>query len=197
MREFEFVINGKGQDERSTLLIEGFRCIVDCLDQEVIEEVEMASVAVPWSLTSSWESGALPVEGDEVEIPPGVWIELDIEETPHMAGITINGRLSFKNESDAPMNITIHSDWVYIRAGELLIGSKENPYNGNATIILYGDPESDTIAPSFTTEFGNKGLFILGLVEMYGQSRDRISRLRETAYRDDTTILVETGLDWQ
>ena len=46
------------------------------------------------------------------------------------------------------------------------------------------------------TEFGNKGLFVLGLAEMYGKSRTQMSRLRKTAVNGDLTIKVGTGLDW-
>jgi len=82
--------------------------------------------------------------------------------------ITVNGRLSFKNDPETAANRTIHAWWVYVRQGELKIGSAEEPYNGVAEIRLYGDPEADTIAPSYLTEFGNKGLFIVGLAELYG-----------------------------
>jgi hypothetical protein len=109
----------------------------------------------------------------------------------------VNGRLTFKDDVLKPANRTLHSYIVYVRQGELLIGTEEQPYGGNATIVLYGDPEAETIAPSFLTKFGNKGLFIVGLAKMYGQHRDQVTRLRETVYRGNTTITVSPGLDWK
>jgi hypothetical protein len=152
--------------------MEGFRCIVDC-DQEEIEEVEIMETPIPWSIRSSWPSGELPVEGEDAEIPPGAWIEFDLAETPMLKTLTINGRLTFKDDAEeGPTNRTIHAYWVYIRQGELKIGSADSPYSGVAEIRVYGEPEEETIAPSMFTEFGNKGLFVLGLAEMYGKSRD-------------------------
>lgn len=150
--------------------MEGFRCIVDCDQEELDENVEMMTSPIPWSLGSSWPSGELPKEGEEAEIPPGAWIEFDICETPILKSLTINGRLSFMNEATECVNRTIHAYWVYVRAGELLIGNSSTPYvaEGNAEIRLYGEPEEETLAPSMLVEFGNKGLFIVNKVEMYG-----------------------------
>jgi len=83
-----------------------------------------------------------------------------------------------------------------VRQGELIVGSEDEPYEGHAEIRVYGDPNAETIAPSMMTEFGNKGLFNVNKVHMYGKSRDQRARLRSKAYKGDTTIQVDTGLDW-
>ena len=158
--------------------MQGFRCVQhdnlmwECRDDPTTECTKMATFSLPWSSPSTWPSGKLPVEGEEVEVPPCVWIDYDIEESPIFKKVTINGRLTFKDDVLKPANRTLHSYIVYVRQGELLIGTEEKPYAGNATIVLYGDPEAETIAPSFLTKFGNKGLFIVGLAKMYGQHRD-------------------------
>lgn len=115
VREFHYAINGKDYQRRSTLKMEGFRCLVDC-HQEAVEEVDIMDTPIPWSVPSSWPSGLLPVEGEEAEIPPGAWIEFDLAETPLLKSLTINGRLSFKDDdTEGPTNRTIHAYWVYIR----------------------------------------------------------------------------------
>jgi hypothetical protein len=86
---------------------------------------------------------------------------------------------------------------LYVRAGELLIGNATHPYNGNATIRLYGQPTDETIAFSPEIETGNKVLAIVGTAKFYGKNRDRISRLRATSLKNDKTITVYPGLDWQ
>ena len=48
---------------------------------------------------------------------------LDVN-TPNLAKIIINGRLTFLNTT----NITLSASIVYVYAGELIIGSKEYPY---------------------------------------------------------------------
>ena len=95
-----------------------------------------------------------------------------------------------------PQNITLHTKILYVRAGELLIGNATHPYNGNATIKLYGLPNDETIAFSPEIETGNKVLAIVGTVKFYGKSRDRMSRLRATSFKNDKIITFYPGLDW-
>jgi hypothetical protein len=120
---------------------------------------------------------------------------LDID-TPFLTSLTVNGRLTFwYNETD-PKNLTIHTMILYVRQGELLIGNETHPYVGNATIILYGEPEDETLAYSYTVETGNKVLAIVGTAKFYGQARDRVSRLRATVSKNDLVATVSGGLDW-
>lgn len=165
--------------------MEGFRCIVNCNQEQLDEDCEMAPLPKYWSDPNSWASGAVPVEGDEVSIPPCEWVEYDLEDSPIFKQVTVNGRLSFKDTPDEPANRTVNTFIMYVRAGELWIGTEDSPYQGNATIKLFGDPHSETIAPSFMVEFGNKGLFIVNEAKLYGKPRDRMSRLREIAYKGD------------
>ena len=95
-----------------------------------------------------------------------------------------------------PQNITLHTKILYVWAGELLIGNATHPYNGNATIKLYGLPNDETIAFSPEIETGNKVLAIVGTVKFYGKNRDRMSRLRATSFKNDKIITVYPGLDW-
>lgn len=195
VREFLWVVNGKNYTEKKTLKIEGFRCVVNC-EEPVVEDCPIPPVSLPWSSVDTWDSGALPAEGEDVEIPACTWIEFDIEETPIFKSVTVNGRLSFKNDLELPANRTIHTHTMYVRAGELVIGSESQPYMGNATIKLHGEVSSEAIAPSMLTEFGNKGLFIVGLADLHGKPRDRMTRLKQTAFAGESTIYVEAGLDW-
>ena len=195
VREFEFVINGKDKS-RKNVKMEGFRCVWEC-DLKEVEEAEISDTAVPWSDPSSWPTGALPVEGEEAEIPPGVWMEFDIEETPLLKSLTINGRLTFKNDPEEAVDRTIHAYIVFVRAGEFFIGSEEEPYNGIATVKLYGEPRSEAIAFSMYTEGGNKGILNIGTVKMFGKGRSQMTRLVEPCFKGDTEIKVGAGLDWQ
>jgi len=118
--------------------LEGFRCVFNC-EPEAVEEGEIALEPSLWSDPDSWPSGAVPVEGEEVVITAVMWIEFDLEETPILKSLDINGRLHFQNDPEVAVDRTINAYWVYVRAGELFIGSEDEPYNGIATIFLYGE----------------------------------------------------------
>lgn len=194
VREFHFSVNARNESRRH-LKMEGFRCVVNCELPEV-EELEISDVAVPWSDPSTWPSGAVPVEDEEVEVPSGAWIEFDMEDTPLLKSLTINGRLTFKNDPEEAANRTINSHWVFVRAGELLIGTEEEPFNGIATIRLFGEPIDEAVAFSMFTEGGNKGIMNVGLVHMYGKDRDQMTRLRADVFSGDNSATVYPGLDW-
>lgn len=85
---------------------------------------------------------------------------------------------------------------MYVRQGELLIGDPNIPYNGNATIILYGETNDETLAFSLGIEGGNKLLNIVGKAHLYGEKRDQMSRLKATVFKGDTSATVSAGLDW-
>lgn len=103
VREFHFVLNGKEQENRTELVITGHRCIVDC-DQADIEECEIPDTVVLWSSNSSWPDELVPEAGADAEVAPCVNMLFDLDETPLLNLLTVNGRLSFKNDLDVPQS---------------------------------------------------------------------------------------------
>mmetsp|Transcript_29266 Transcript_29266/g.28405 ORF Transcript_29266/g.28405 Transcript_29266/m.28405 type:complete len:216 (-) Transcript_29266:2472-3119(-) len=83
------VANGKDH-ERNVVEMVGIRCYGACLPS--IEEVIVEDTARYWSDVNSWPSGALPVEGEDVEIESGWNMILDID-PPILNIVEINGRL--------------------------------------------------------------------------------------------------------
>jgi len=142
----------------------------------------------------AWPSGKIPVENDIVTIEAGVNMVLDIN-TPIIKLLTIKGRLRFF-QNDTAQDLTINSYIVFVAGGELIIGNETNPFNGTATIKLYGINTDQTLAYDSSIYGGNKMLANLGLVSFWGQSRSRNSRLRQSSYTGDNSALVSAGLDW-
>ena len=174
--------------------MQGIRCIINCTT--TVATVTISNTTLLWSDPKAWPSGVIPVEGDAVEIVPGANIALDIN-TPMLKSLTINGRLSYLVNETNPLNLTIHTNWIYVYAGEFLIGNETHPYNGQASIILYGAPTDESLYMSNYVEAGNKVMAINGLVKFFGQTRDRISRLKATVFRGNTSAFVSSGLDWR
>jgi hypothetical protein len=123
-KEFEIVVNGKTPER---LNVRGYECIEGRCPVEQIETGEIEDTPRAWSNKDSW-GGTLPVEGDDVVIEPTWWVELDLAETPKLKSLTVNGRLSFKSDPDNLPNIKLRSHHIFVRAGELLIGSEEAPF---------------------------------------------------------------------
>ena len=59
----------------------------------------------------------------------------DLEESPILEYLEINGRLTFLYG----YNLTLKTKYIFVRAGQLIIGTEEEPYFGSARIVLYGE----------------------------------------------------------
>ena len=117
----------------------------------------------------------MPQEGDDVEVPSGWNLVLDLEETPVFNSLTINGRLSFAQNG---MDVHLRSKYIFVRAGELFIGSAEAPFENQARITLHGNQDDETLAFSGAVSAGNKILATVGDVAFYGMPRSRQARLQ-------------------
>lgn len=90
VREFRFVINGKN-------ISNGGRNITLTAvkpPMAVVAEVELNKTFVLWSDPTSWDSGKIPIEGDDTVVKAGVNMILDID-TPLLKSLVINGALTF------------------------------------------------------------------------------------------------------
>lgn len=81
--------------------------------------------------------------------------------------------------------------------GELLIGSQEKPFAGQALITLFGMKQDEHIIYQNAIEAGNKILANTALISMWGQPRTARTRLLKTVFTNDQSITVEAGLDWK
>jgi len=72
----------------------------------------------------------LPVADEDVHIEPGWNMVYDLEDSPVFKMIRINGRLSFKNDSSTALHL--RAKHIYVRAGELIIGTKDLPFENKA-----------------------------------------------------------------
>ena len=107
--------------------------------------------------------------------------------------LIINGRLSFKNDTD----LHLKSKHIFIRAGELVVGYKEKPFANKATITLFGLVADKSMVFDNAIEAGNKVLSNVGNITMWGTPRKQlVTRLFAPANKGATTIKVDLGLDW-
>jgi len=119
---------------------------------------------------------------------------LDLEETPVLKSLEINGRLTFMQNGK---NIHLRSKQILVRAGELLIGNVTHPFEANATITLHGVQKEETLVLSNSITAGNKILAVIGNVKFYGKPRSQMTRLTATVFSGMSEISVEPGLDWK
>jgi len=193
VREFHVVFNGadRTQFKRRNLKIVGQRCSGSCLPP--VTTIPIETNFRYWSNPASWDTGAVPVANDTVEIKPGWNMVFDVAESPIIKQITVNGRLSFKNDTD----LHLRTKQLFIRAGELVIGYKDKPFANKAIITLHGERNSQTIVYDGAVEAGNKNIANVGKISMYGPRRNATTRLFSEAIKGKNTFMVAPGLDWK
>ena len=114
---------------------------------------------VLWSATATWTAlgTTKPVAGSAVAIPMGTHIILD-EDTPALAGLTIDGTLEFDRK-----NVSLTADWIMVM-GKLEVGTPSSPFTHQATINLIGNNVNQNIMG-----MGTRGLMVMGgQLELHG-----------------------------
>ena len=119
-----------------------------------------------WSNTATWPLGRLPIDGEDVTIPSGVIIVFDLEESPVLNLIKVDGCLEFLNTGTKDQHLKAYQ--IFVDSGTLNIGSEATPYARKAKITLYGDIASQTVTMTNAVEAGNKLIANNGEVKMYG-----------------------------
>ncbi len=119
-----------------------------------------------WSDPATWAPDPVPAAGQDVVIPMGRHIMLDVE-PPALGGIRVLGKLSF---AETPIHLT--TDWIMIQGGILEIGTESAPHMNPARITLTGADE-DVLA----MDMGGKliGVMNYGTLNLHGARRDDLS----------------------
>lgn len=141
-----------------------------------------------WSNPSAWASGKVPVAGDEVVIPAGKIVTLDVS-PPALKSLKIEGGLKFDNK-----DLELTAGWIMVHGGQFQIGAQDFPFSKKATITLTG---TDTGADNMNMGEKFLGAMNGGQIDFHGQNVKSWTRLTATAAKDATTITVEDATDWK
>ncbi|MDG2176013.1 MAG: G8 domain-containing protein [Gammaproteobacteria bacterium] len=141
----------------------------------------------PWSDDSIWSEGEVPQAGGRVNIGDDVNVVLDVS-PPALSGITINGKLSFSDESEFELT----TEWILV-FGELEIGTEARPHTSNATITL-----TDNVKDEQLMGMGDRGIMLSGgTLNLHGNRTNAWTKLAETAEAGSTSIEVLSADQWQ
>ncbi|MEL7376255.1 MAG: G8 domain-containing protein, partial [Bacteroidota bacterium] len=115
-----------------------------------------------WSDPSTWPDDRVPRVRDNVEIPAGRTIYLDIS-PPELGAINIRGELIF-----AETDLELTAKTIVINGGLLQIGTEDAPFEHRATITLNG-PDEDLLG------MGARHLAVMsgGRLDLHGASANK------------------------
>lgn len=147
-----------------------------------------ATSVMRWSDPATWPDGRVPAQGDAVLIGRGMEVVLDIA-PPALRSLTIDGKLTFSDDLD----IELATDWIYLRRGELHIGSEANPHRRQATITL-----TDNVPGEDINTMGDRGIMLMGgTLSLHGDRENSWTKLARTAEAGSTRIEVLDAGGWR
>ena len=198
------MIRFDGQNaDRNSFTLERVECISvgGCNNKNLPSDGEIEAEYRYWSKPASWATtatatGVLPVEGDDVIIQSTWNMVLDLTDTPVFRSIEINGRLTILNDGKT---YNLHSYLIYVRKGELIVGTADKPITGKVIFTLHGTrADKDIYFNDKMFEAGNKVIANTGLLNMYGQHvTTKWTRLAQSAPAGQNWILlVDDPTDW-
>lgn len=135
-----------------------------------------------WSNPDSWENNLVPVDGDNVLIPTGKQIYLDID-SANLTGLTINGTLTFLDK-----DLSLSSDIIVVN-GILQIGSDSQPFMNKAIINLTGSNNNGNPL--------SRGLIVSGTLELHGQTpASTWNKINQHIQAGDQQIQILNANNW-
>ena len=160
-------------------------------DDHAVAPDDAAPVAmrtVRWSDPAAWPGGKVPGEGDAVTIARDLEVVLDVA-PPALRSLTVDGKLRFADDRD----LELSTEWIYLRGGELAIGSADKPYTRQASITL-----TDKFPGEDINTMGDRGIMLMGgTLNLHGDRTHTWTKLAKTAERGSTRIEVLDASGWR
>jgi hypothetical protein len=146
-----------------------------------------------WSDTETWGGDIPPIEGESISIPAGQHLLVDVDSTPQLVAIIVEGSLIFAPDADPTHVRTFDAGYIMVSGGYMEVGTEDFPYTSKIVITMYGDRWSP-----YLPIYGNKVIGIrFGILDMHGVERDVVwTRLADTAEAGDTSITLIESVDW-
>ena len=148
-----------------------------------------------WSDLDTWGGEYLPKDGDSVLIPAGQALVVDIDKSPILKAVVIEGSLIFSPSSNLDHQRTFDAEYIYVSTGAFFeAGTEANRYTSKLTITMHGTKESAQLPT-----YGNKGIFVrFGTFDLHGVARDYTwTELATTVEKGKNQIVLNVKADWK
>lgn len=146
-----------------------------------------------WSDDTTWGGEFAPLEDESVYVPAGLNLFVDVDETPVLDLIMVEGSLIIAPDPNPNHERFIDAHYIFLHKGYMEVGTEEHPYTSKLTITMHGDENSP-----FMPIFGNKVLAVKeSVLDMHGIERiPTWTLLNETVFPGDVLIKVSDPVDW-
>lgn len=117
-----------------------------------------------WSERTTWGGEFAPVDGETVYIPAGLNLLVDIDKSPLLNAVLIEGQIIFAPHSNPSHERFFDAKYIYVRNGSMEVGTEQHPYTSKITFTLHGN-----VYDPYIPIYGNKVIGVRhGLLDMHG-----------------------------
>ena len=151
-----------------------------------------------WSYNSTWPSGQLPMAGENVTIPHGQYIIMDIPDPPRLVRVTIEGVLEVLDNVDR----TIEAELITIYGGRFVAGYPDAPFQHRLRIVLHGNESMfETSQYEYyqldTRYIGVKEIAVFGELILHSEPLMKSwSLLSQTVNPGENTLILMDSVNW-
>ena len=147
-----------------------------------------------WSNQSAWESfdSTMPVEGDTVIIPFGVWMVIDMDPPP-LKRIYVYGGLEIGDDADHILEVEI----LMVQGGKFECGTPFVPHVNKFDLVLQGNHFTEDQPLPNGPNLGAKALGVFGFLDMHGlETGISFTKVAADVEAGATEIEVMEAVSW-
>ena len=146
-----------------------------------------------WSSDTTWGGEFAPMEGESIYVPQGLNLLVDVDSSPHLNAVIVEGSIIFAPNSDPNHERFFDANYIFVHGGLMEVGTEEFPYTSKLTITMHGD-----VADPYIPIYGNKVIGVrFGTLDMHGSVRNKVWTLLEhTVEPGSNVIQLQEAVDW-
>lgn len=104
-----------------------------------------------WSDEDTWGGEYAPEDGETVYIPPGLNLLVDIDTSPMLYAVVVEGSIIFEPNADPDHHRTFDAAYIFVKNGTMQVGTEKEPYSSKITITMHGN-----VSSPYIPIYGNK-----------------------------------------
>jgi hypothetical protein len=146
-----------------------------------------------WSSDTTWGGEFAPMEMESIWIPKGLNLFVDIDRTPLLNAVIVEGSLIFAPEADRNHERFFDAHYIFVNGGTMEVGTEEFPYTSKVTITMHS-----SVDDPYIPIYGNKVIGVRhGTLDMHGPVRTPTwTKLGATVEEGGTVITLIEEVDW-
>ena len=133
------------------------------------------------------------MDGESIYVPAGLNLYVDIDSSPHLNAVIVEGSIIFAPDSDPNHERFFDANYLFISGGLMEVGTEEFPYTSKITITMHS-----SIDDPYLPIYGNKVIGVrYGTLDMHGIERTPTwTSLESTVEAGESVFTLIQEVDW-